>query len=485
MTPDVDLMVLGNETEACLSAIAAARTGSRTALVVAPGAMLGGLLTEDGLSFVDRDARHLTPPADSPDDGLFGQFLARAQVPLVALEPGTGADMLATMLAEAGVQLIRADWRSVEVRKDRLEALVLADGETLSARHFLDATPDGDLAEAAGVRFTSGFQEYGLTKTLGISPLPVVRGVTPETILETCRRLAEDPELEALRTRIFGERRFLELDHGPDYVLIGPPHLGLAYQRWREEQGFAIPYRFEADGFNVAVIGPEATSWNGLMYFSEEAETLLRLSRAGADEVFREEARRFERFLREVLAWREARVELPWGLYVRQTRHALDVRQRLSLEAIARWNDPQEGALHGDGDARHRVGTYCYYPDFRGFHAPKLPAPLTAPVLLGPGLAANVVNLGMASRAGGYTPFAHSLCRLVQYNATLGVALGVAAGMAERDLGHVDGAAVRAELERHGMLADDPAGFARNALVHAAMQADPVIAMEGGACASL
>ncbi len=473
MTADFDLLVVGNETEACLSAVAAARAGARTCLLIAPQAMLGGLLTEDGLSFVDRDARHLTPPAESPHDGLFGQFLARAGVPLVALEPLAGADTLADMLAEAGVTLIRADWSAVVPEGNRLRALTLATGETLSSRHFLDATPDGDLAEAAGMRFTSGFREYGLKKTLGISPLPVVKGVSPARILETCELLARNPELEALRRRIFGERRFLELDHGADYVLIGPPHLGLAYQLWRETEGIPTPYRFEADGFNVAVTGADQTSWNGLMYFSDDAETLLRLSREGADTVFQAEALHFERFLRSALGWTEARVELPWGVYVRQTRHALETRCRLTLEAIARADVPDP------------LGTFCYYADFRGFHAPKLPGPLIAPILLDTGLAANVLNLGIASRAGGYTPFAHSLCRLVQYNATLGTALGVAASMADDDLGKVSVVELRSELGRMGILADDPKGFETHAAIRQAMREDALISLESEPVAAL
>lgn len=466
MTADFDLLVVGNETEACLSAIAAGRAGARTALVVPPRALLGGLLTEDGLSFVDRDARHLVAPSASPHDGLFGQFLARANVKLVALDPQSGDRVLASMLEEAGVTRLHATWRKAIVEGARLHALELSDGVTITARHFIDATPDGDLAEAAGVRFTFGFHEYGVSKVLGISPLPVVKGVSPQRIVETCERLANDPDLEALRIRIFGERRFLNLDFGEDYVLIGPPHLGLAYQRWRETKGIPFPYRFEGDGFNVAVTGPDTTSWNGLMYFSEAPDTLLRLSRCGADAVFKEEALYFERFLREGLNWNDARVELPWGLYVRQTRHALDVRRRLTLDELAQ---PQ---------AAPRIGSFCYYPDFRGFHAPKLPAPLTAPIFLEPGLAANLQNLGIASRAGGYTPFAHSLCRLVQYNATLGTALGVAAQLADSDLGQVSVDELRRELDRLGMLADDPTGFERNEALRLAMRADPVISRE-------
>ena len=466
MKADFDLLVVGNETEACLSAVAGARAGARTALVVAPHAMLGGLLTEDGLSFVDRDARHLIPPEASPHDGLFGQFLARAGVKLVALEPNTGDPVLADMLDEAGVTVIRASWQSALVEGTRLHALTLDDGSHVTSRHFLDATPDGDLAAAAGVRFTFGFHEYGIPQVLGISPLPVVKGVSPERIVETCRQLAQDPELETLRERIFGDRRFLDLDHGVDYVLIGPPHLGLAYQRWREAEGMPFPYRFVGDGFNVAVTGPDTTSWNGLMYFSEDPDTLLRLSREGADAVFKAEAQHFERFLQVGLGWNEATVELPWGVYVRQTRHALDVRRRLTLEAIAH------------ADAPDRIGTFCYYPDFRGFHAPKLPGPLTAPIFMEPGLASNLRNLGIASRAAGYTPFAHSLCRLVQYNATLGTALGVAAAFAEDDLGTVSVPEIRRELDRQGILADDPSGVDRNEAVRLAMQADPVMTRE-------
>lgn len=463
---DFDLLVVGTETEGCLSAVAAARAGARTALLVDPDELLGGLLTEDGLAFVDRDARHLLPPEQSPHDGLFGRFLARAGVSLVALDPVGGDRTLRAMLAEAGVSLVPFDWRRLRVEGDRAVALEAADGSALTARHFLDATADGDLAEAAGIRFAAGFGEYGLARYLGLSPLPRVQGVRPERIMETCEALARDPELEELRRRTFGDRPFLELEHGRDYVLIGPPHLGLAFQRWRERAGLASPYAFEADGFNVAVLGPATTSWNGLIYFSQHLPTLLALSRGGADDFFRQEARHFERFLHEGLGWTEASVELPSGVYVRQTRHALGTRHRLTLDEIA--------ANYAEGS----VGTFCYYPDFRGFRAVSVPNPLTAHVILEAGLFAGVRNLGIASRAGGYTPFAHSLCRLVQYNVTLGAALGVSAAMAADDLGAVSRAELRAELSRQGILADDPAGLERNMTARTALKTDPILTLE-------
>jgi hypothetical protein len=463
---DADLVVVGSETEGCLSAIAAQRAGARTLLVADPDVLLGGLLTEGGLAFVDRDSRHLLPPERSPDDGAFGRFLAEAGVPLVALEARAGDRTLARLLAEAGGTVVRARWTGVRMESGAIAALRLADGLELRARHFLDATPDADLAEACGLSFSDGFREYGLDRYLGVSPLPIVHGVTPEVIVETCRRLERDPVLEGMRVEVFGQRRFLDLERGGDYILVGPPHLGLAYQRWRDREGLSGPYPFEADGFNVAIVGPASTSWNGLLYFCQDLETLLRLSRGGADDFFQSEARRFERFLREGLGWEDAWVEMPRGMYVRQTRHAREVRHRLTLAEIA-------GGYDGTS-----VGTFCYYPDFRGFRAVAVPSPLTAHVILEAGLARHVRNLGLATRAGGYTAFAHSLCRLVQYNATLGTALGVAAALADDDLGSVPVAAIRSELTRQGILADDRAGLERNERARVALAGDPIMSLE-------
>lgn len=463
---DFDLIVVGHETEGCLAAIAGSRAGARTALLLPPGRMLGGLLTEGGLAFVDRDSRHLTPPSQSPFDGLFGQFLDRAGVQLVALEAARGAATLQTMLDEAGVKILPFAWTDVRLEGARLVALDLADGTQLGASHFIDATPDLDLAAAAGLKFETGFSEYGLDRTLGFSPLPLVHGVSPAQIVETARSLGRDPVLEALKQKIFGPRAFLDLDHGIDYILLGPPYLGLAYQRWREQENVSCPYPFEADGFNIAVLGPETTSWNGLMYFSRDPSALLRLSHEGTDAVMRHEAQQFERFLQEGLGWSNAVVELPSTIYVRQTRHALETRHRLRLTEIVQGYDVAS------------IGTFCYYPDFRGFHSPRFPHPPTAHVILEAGLTQSFQNLGLASRAGGYTPFAHSLCRLVQYNATLGTALGVAAALTAEDLKAVPLSEIRNELARQGCMADDPAGLERNPQVRIALLDDPLMRKE-------
>ncbi|MEB3205404.1 MAG: FAD-dependent oxidoreductase, partial [Candidatus Sericytochromatia bacterium] len=470
-----DWVVVGHETEAVLAAVAGARLGLDTVLVVPRGRMLGGLLTEGGLAFVDRDSRHLTPPAETPADGLFAEFLARAGVRLVALDPDKGARVLADMLHEAGVRVVHGAWQRTRAVPSAqglvLEALEV-DGQWLEGQAFLDGTPDGDLAEALGVPFATGFTEHGTDRVLGISPLPRVRGVTPETIVATCRMLAQDPDLEARKQAAFGNRRFLDLDAGEDWILIGPPYLALAFQRWREREGSPCPVTFEADGFNVAVLGPDDTSWNGLIYHVDDPARRLAWSRDGADDTMRAEVALFGRFLREGLGWRDAVVTCPSGLYVRQTRHARRTRHLLGLSEIAA------------GATLPRVGTFCYWPDFRGFAVTPTQGPLVAPVVPGTGWLADWTNVGMASRAAGYTAPAHSLCRLVQVNVVLGTGLAAAVAVHQGKRGPSTGSALAAEvpdtlirtvLAEAGMANDDQADLAETPRRAAGLAHDPFV----------
>lgn len=464
-TPEFDLIVVGNETEACLAAVAGAQAGASVALLHHGDRAFGGLLTDGGLAFVDRDARHEFVPDGATQDGIFGRFLQRAGVRLVALDPQQGHETLAAMMAEAGVHLVADHPILVDTEQGRIAGATLASGRSITARHWLDATPDGDFAELVGVRFAQGFREYLIDRCLGVSPLPLIDGVDAATIHATSARLAEDADLQARRQEVFGDRAFLDLDHGDDYVLIGPPYVGLAYQRWREEQELPFPYPFQADGFNVAMVGPERSSWNGLIYFLTEPLPLLNLSRRGADRLFRAEAETFVRFLRESLGWSEARLARPTGMYVRQSRHALGTRHRLRLSDIVAGYDISS------------VGTFAYYADFRGFATTPIPRALTAHVILDAGRFDQFPNLGLASRSAGYTPFAHSLCRLVQYNVTLGAALAVAATLGD-SLAEVPADTVRRRLAELDLLVDDPSGLEGNAIGAPILEADALFAKE-------
>ena len=461
-----DCVVIGSEVEACLAAVAAARSGLNTCLVAEAPVRIGGILTWGGLAYIDRDSRHLFPPTVGGPDGLFGEFLVRAGVALVALDPDKGRRALLAMLREAGVQVRFARPVAVEVQQRRLQCIVLSDGERLACRHAIDGTPDGDLLELLGASFETGFTAHDVDRVLGTSPMPIVRGVSPQAIVETCRKLALDPSLEALRREQFGDRPFLGLEQGEDWILVGPPHLGLAYRRYRSGCDFADFEPLEADGFNIAVLGPDTTSWNGLLLDIREPRRLLALSREGSDASIRAEGLCFEAFLREALGWQDARVEMPSGLYVRQTRHLIEAVRRLSFSDILA------------GDREDAIGSFSYYPDFRGLHLVPIHRPLVAPVPLGSGIFAPVPNVGIASRAGGYTPFAHSLARLVQFGCILGSGLGVAVSLSDGDLGAVAPSRVREGLAKIGGLADDIEGATNNLDALATCQGDPFLALE-------
>jgi hypothetical protein len=101
-----------------------------------------------------------------------------------------------------------------------------------------------------------------------------------------------------------------------------------------------------------------------------------------------------------------------------------------------------------------------------------------APVPLGSGIFAPVPNVGIASRSGGYTPFAHSLARLVQFGCILGSGLGVAVSLSDGDLGAVAPSRVREGLAKIGGLADDIVGATNNLEALATCQGDPFLALE-------
>lgn len=459
---DFDLLVAGSEPEGCLSAVAGARAGARTGLVVPPDRWLGGLLTHGGLAFVDRDHRTVFDPAGFSKEGLYGEWLGRAGVRLVGLDPQRGHDALKGMLDEAGVTLVPGIVRQLKIKNRRVTALHLDSGDWLTAGHVLDATPDGDVAELAEGRFAYGFREYGISRTLGVSPLPLIEGVTAEGMLAASASLAQDPALQRLKRERFGDRAFLAPDQGTDYVLLGPPDIGLAYQQWRGD----FPFPFQADGFNVAMLGSALSSWNGLIYEIDDPALLLKLSRSEQDPLFDEESAWFVRFLREALGFEGAKL-VRSGVYVRQTRHVLGTRRRLSLRGIALGEDSAS------------VGTFCYYPDFRGFAVPPVPKPLVAHVSLEAGLFERFDNLAIAGRAAGFTPFAHALCRLIGYNVALGAGLAVAASVSDwyqPDLGRI-----RQVMAEIGALADSREGEANNQLALERWGDDPLVLLEHSA----
>ena len=150
-TPTYDVVVVGGGTGGTAAAIEAARDGA-SVLIVEESPWLGGMLTSAGVSAIDGNYRLR--------GGIFGEFtdslaaryggydaLKSGWVSNILFNPAVGADILANMAGEAGVEArfgttitdIRDHWR-----------LTLSDGSRVKARILIDGTELGDIALEAG-----------------------------------------------------------------------------------------------------------------------------------------------------------------------------------------------------------------------------------------------------------------------------------------------------------------------------------------------
>lgn len=150
-TPKYDLVVVGGGTGGTAAAIEAARGGAKV-LVVEESPWLGGMLTSAGVSAIDGNYKLR--------GGLFGEFtdslaaryggydaLKSGWVSNILFNPAVGADILANMAREAGVEVrfgttvtgISGHW-----------ALTLSDGTKVKARILADGTELGDIALEVG-----------------------------------------------------------------------------------------------------------------------------------------------------------------------------------------------------------------------------------------------------------------------------------------------------------------------------------------------
>ena len=152
-TRTYDVVVVGGGTGGTAAAIEAARGGARV-LIVEESPWLGGMLTSAGVSAIDGNYRLR--------GGIFGEFtdslaaryggyeaLKSGWVSNILFNPATGAEILAHMADEAGVEV------RFGTRLEKLDGhwrLTLSDGSRVKARILMDGTELGDVALAAGAR---------------------------------------------------------------------------------------------------------------------------------------------------------------------------------------------------------------------------------------------------------------------------------------------------------------------------------------------
>ncbi|MDX2085049.1 MAG: FAD-dependent oxidoreductase [Candidatus Melainabacteria bacterium] len=455
-TPPPQVLVIGDEVESVITAVSAARCGARVCLLkpFAQG-WIGGLSTRGGLSYMDI-TWDLVPP-------LFAEFLKRAQVKRVALEPRRADRVLRQMLRQAGVRVETGIVQHAHCNESgRLNGLTLTDGRTLQAQIYLDTTPDGDIARLAGVPYIRGLGGlFGKNNDLlGISPVFRITGVDPWALAAFETRLRQHPDCATLLREAMPHHPTDWIDsyvtrnpicpRREDYLDILNPALGVFYHLCRHQNASsysAAPVWI--DGGNISRLSDRALGFNGMVSRAKDWNHALALSHgAEIPPQLREEMTLFEEFLKTEGAFPKARVIPPQAIYVRQT-----------LNLQARLNQSGANLLSGGVDEADAIGTFSYWFDFRGINLfEKAPDdyPLPKPVFnvgLHCAFPKNPAldNLAFVSRSGGYSPVAQGACRIVQHQALLGEAIGIASALAcleDSPLQNIPAARIRSILQQ-------------------------------------
>jgi hypothetical protein len=211
-----DVIVCGAGPAGFAAALAAARSGASTALLEVHGC-IGGIWTAGMLSWI-LDAFN--------KPGIMAELLRR----LAEQENGRQVNrawvyhpepmklLLEEMLLEAGVK-IRLFTRvvgAVADEKNRLAAVVTeskSGREVWTAKSFVDATGDGDLAAQAGCGFDFGRPGDGVTQPMSLMAL--FHGVRTDEIAPFVNHLAEARDLGRGKANLLEELRSAGID--PSY----------------------------------------------------------------------------------------------------------------------------------------------------------------------------------------------------------------------------------------------------------------------------
>lgn len=213
---DYDVIVCGGGPAGVAAALAAARSGARTALLEVHGC-IGGVWTAGMLSWI-------LDGINKP--GIMAEILKRLAERNIGRKFGSAwvyhpepmKLLLEDMLVEAGVK-IRLFTRVVGAVPDasnRLAAVLTeskSGREVWTAKNFIDATGDGDLAAQAGCGFDFGRPGDGVTQPMSLMVL--FHGVKTDEIAPFVNHLSEARGLGRGKANFLAELRSAGID--PSY----------------------------------------------------------------------------------------------------------------------------------------------------------------------------------------------------------------------------------------------------------------------------
>ncbi|MCU0567229.1 MAG: FAD-dependent oxidoreductase [Oculatellaceae cyanobacterium Prado106] len=464
-----DFIGFGDEVPGILALVSAARehrrqTGRfpRSLLIFKGNGQLGvgGHLVRGGLSYLDRShvplevRQSLGLPSFGEPAAIYQEFLDRSGVDAIALDPQKASAALRSMMAEVNVDTLGGvEIAAVQKEGDRLTAIELTKGEIYLGKQFIDATVNAELAQFAGVRKFRGFESLGLPdselsvtltfETLGlrVQQLQAIESIYLQRFsnpndteaqgwlnIAAGRDAAYAKQLRQDMTDAQGNLKTMIV--GRDYIDVRSKALSIAYHSFRGTKLALAASGAILDNANIAILGSSRLSWNALLFDvnATEAEDLARSAARPTPEMLREMAL-VQQWFQSLGA---SAVKPSPELYIRHAGNVAEVVNPLS------GADMLTGAL----PANRALGTFGYAFDIRGgiagiernANANGIRDLRFKPPLFNIGiqhsLCTTVPNLAVISPGSGFTGYASSAGRIVEFNVGVGQGVGIACSLA-------------------------------------------------------
>ncbi len=432
---EVDVLVYGDEPAGVAAAITAGRglASSGRVVLVRPQpawAWVGGVWTRGGLAYLDRNQVSGQPPSCD----FYRELLAVGRVERIAANPSLMDWGMRQLLEAAGVQVISATRLTPQVQGSRVARLHSQRG-AWQAGIIIDATPEADLARAAGLAYEKGFAGVGLPQaTLAVSPVFEMAPVNLEQLAAIERQIMADAawmqELQAMITHhntpenaAFLLRHFrLPLEVQGDFADIYSTALGAAYHQHR-----GIPFRLGGslllDRGNVAMVAPDRLSFNGLLFqlSTRQVERLVHHGRQPTPAMY-QELHHLQTWLRQFPEAAQVQIFPPLEVYVRHLITITEVLEPLDVAKISSGGVPPAAA----------IGEFRYAFDARG-GIPGWPHPLPPTVTFRYGVGSSLTrleNFAVVGGAAGFPGVAATVGRIEERKICTAAALGTMAAEA-------------------------------------------------------
>lgn len=400
-----DIIVIGSEPEGVTAAVAAAQEGANV-LLMTEADRIGGLFVTGMMNSLDLPVQPLLQRGLFEDwwdrvgrgfsfdvrraEAAFGAMLREAGVDVrlgeqnirpLFLETETGATHIVAIASDSpNPDLERPDWATLPTE--------------LRARHYIDATPDGDMFAALGVPYTMGFSSLGLDARMVDTLVFQIDGVDWR---ELRRGVAQ-------RGRAYAEAN----------AQAAWGHFGRHPQNYPpQEHGIRLR------GLNLGLQEDGSVLVNALLIYNIDPFDEASIQH-GFERAAREAPRIIEYLKQDVPGFDNATFGgVAETLYIRETRH-LQAECQLTADDVLS-NRVTEWDIAA---ASYPLDVQTLTPQDNGFvfGVPEvygIPLCVTVPI--------GTDNLWVVGRAAGYDPIAHSSARVVPTGMSVAEAVGVAA----------------------------------------------------------